>query len=335
MRQRLNNLTGKDWVKYSISVWSDLAKTSEERKLKHPAMFPAALCERLIDIYTKDPGLTVLDPFVGSGSVGVAAASRGHHFCGFDTNYDYVRLAASRVAAQARETGPINICIHHKDAREMRELVSENSIDLCITSPPYWDILSRKRTIDKKDVDDYGDEAGDLSRIGDYANFLQMLMLVFEEVYHVLKPKGHCIVNVMDLRKKSTFYPYHMDVANFMRSIGFSFEDIIIWDRRSEYNNLGALGYPSVFRVNKVHEYIMIFRKPDEKAIIERERTIQESKATSYTSHVNTDDFIPKDNGDLKAAIEARRGYELARSGEGVRASAVDGQQEGGEEARS
>ena len=46
-----------------------------------------------------------------------------------------------------------------------------------------------------------------------------------------------------------------------MTEIGFEFEDIIIWDRKQEYSNLRPLGYPYVFRVNKVHEYILIFKK--------------------------------------------------------------------------
>ena len=66
----------------------------------------------------------------------------------------------------------------------------------------------------------------------------------------------------MDLRKKNNFFPFHIDVANMMQQIGFIFDDIIIWDRRQEYNNLRSLGYPYVFRINKIHEFILIFQKP-------------------------------------------------------------------------
>ena len=66
----------------------------------------------------------------------------------------------------------------------------------------------------------------------------------------------------MDLRKGSRFYPFHSDLARKMEDIGFIFDDIIIWDRRLDYNNLRALGYPSVFRLNKVHEFLLIFKKP-------------------------------------------------------------------------
>jgi DNA modification methylase len=51
-KERLNELDGKTWEKYSISVW-DIVKTPDEMKLKHPAMFPVELCRRLIQIYTK------------------------------------------------------------------------------------------------------------------------------------------------------------------------------------------------------------------------------------------------------------------------------------------
>jgi DNA modification methylase len=77
----------------------------------------------------------------------------------------------------------------------------------------------------------------------------------------VLKQGGHCIVILMDIRKKDKFFPFHSDLADRMKDIGFEFEDLIIWDRQHEYNNMKPLGYPYVFRINKVHEYIMIFRK--------------------------------------------------------------------------
>lgn len=70
---KMNNLDGKTWLRYSMSIWNDISKTPEEWKLKHPAMFPIKLPERLIRIFTKKEGEVVLDPFLGSGSTLVAA----------------------------------------------------------------------------------------------------------------------------------------------------------------------------------------------------------------------------------------------------------------------
>ena len=66
----------------------------------------------------------------------------------------------------------------------------------------------------------------------------------------------------MDIRKGPHFFPLHMDLTAVMQQLGFFLDDIIIWDRRQEYNNLRPLGYPYVFRVNKIHEFIMIYQKP-------------------------------------------------------------------------
>jgi hypothetical protein len=41
VRKKANELDGKTWLHYSISVWNDIKKSPEEIKLKHPAMFPA------------------------------------------------------------------------------------------------------------------------------------------------------------------------------------------------------------------------------------------------------------------------------------------------------
>lgn len=104
-----------------------------------------------------------------------------------------------------------------------------------------------------------------MGQIPSYEEFLTTLTQVFANVFRVLKRDSYCVVNVMDLRKQAKFYAYHIDVVDIMRKIGFELDDIIIWDRAREYNNLRPLGYPFVFRVNKVHEFILIFKTPKAK----------------------------------------------------------------------
>ncbi len=182
---------------------------------------------------------------------------------GFETNPEYVQLGLRRLASkQLWQEEENESHIYTADARDALDFVDQNNIDLVFTSPPYWDILSQKRSADGKDVRDYGNARKDLGKINDYQEFLSELAAVFALMLKALKPGKYCIVNVMDLRKKSTFYPLHSDLADKMQSIGFIFDDLFIWDRRHEYNNMRPLGYPSVFRVNKCHEYLLIFQKP-------------------------------------------------------------------------
>lgn len=266
MGEKMNNLDGKTWLQYSFSIWKDIEKTNGERKLKHPAMFPTQLTSRLIEIYTKNKGEVVLDPFLGSGSTVVSAYKSGRKGIGFELSKEYVKLSKNRIKnTQLNLTQKLEDLIkpgiHNKTIFDIPKILPENSVDLVITSPPYWDILTATRSADRKEIRKYSDSKEDLGNIQDYEVFLDKLKEAFAGVYKVLRGGKYCIIVVMDIRKKSKFYPFHIDVINKMQEIGFKLDDIIIWDRQKEYNNMRPLGYPYVFRVNKVHEFILIFRK--------------------------------------------------------------------------
>ncbi len=99
-------------------------------------------------------------------------------------------------------------------------------------------------------------------KVSDYGEFLDALVGVFQLVFTALKPNKYCAIVVMDLRKKDQFFPFHSDLARKLsQEVGFIFDDLFIWDRRHEYNNMRPLGYPAVFRINKAHAYILIFKK--------------------------------------------------------------------------
>jgi adenine-specific DNA methylase len=261
---KTNNLTGKEWLQNSFSIWRDLGKTDEEKKLNHPAIYTVKLVSKLIDTFCKPNGGKILDPFAGSGTTMIAGLRKEKDVVGFDLSSDYKKLFIKRA------TNSYNIPLYGLedkyvigDSRLLSNNLEENSIDLCITSPPYWDILNRQRTADLKKNINYSDSKEDLGNIQDYNEFVDSLKSVCSEVYKVMKPKGYYIINVMDLRKKDKFFPLHIDCARIAQEVGFSFEDIIIWDRQHEYNNMRPLGYPFKFIVNKVHEYLLIFRKPE------------------------------------------------------------------------
>jgi DNA modification methylase len=259
-KEKLNYLNGKTWEKYSISIW-DIIKSKEESKFKHPAMFPVELCRRLIEIYTKE-GDVVLDPFMGSGSTIVAARDLERKGIGFDINPSFVELAKKRISQQKLiRLGVEDPNIYCEDAKNLLKYVAPGSVDLVITSPPYWNIHTRKRTADYKEPRPYSSLERDLGNISDFNKFMDELKSIFRNVHVVLKNGKRCIVIVMDIRQGSQFIPFHMNIVNMMAEMGFILEDIIIWDRRKEYSNLRPLGYPYVFIVNKVHEYILIFRK--------------------------------------------------------------------------
>ena len=269
-RRHCNSLDGKGWLRNSISVWSDIRKTPEEARLKHPAMFPQMLVERLIETFLPTEANLVLDPFAGSGSTILAAEAMGKKGIGLELSPEYVSLARSRleegagagVRSQETEGDAFQSVIYRASAAELLAFVEPDSVDLCITSPPYWNILNQRRTADLKATRHYGNLEGDLGIVESYDEFLSMATDIFRDVLTVLKPGAYCCVIVMDLRKKNKFFPLHSDLATRLQEAGYRYDDLIIWNRQSEYNNLRPLGYPSVFRINKVHEFVLLMQKP-------------------------------------------------------------------------
>ena len=81
------------------SVWQFTAPTGAEKQFgAHPTQKPLALLSRIIEA-SSDPGDVVVDPFVGSGTTGVAAAQLGRRFIGIDSDAQYLDLAVQRYRA--------------------------------------------------------------------------------------------------------------------------------------------------------------------------------------------------------------------------------------------
>ena len=67
------------------------------------AVKPIALMQWLCRLVTP-PGGTVLDPFCGSGSTGVAALAEDFHFIGIEREAEYVAIARARLEHAAMQT---------------------------------------------------------------------------------------------------------------------------------------------------------------------------------------------------------------------------------------
>lgn len=73
-------------------------RIESKRGNNHPTVKPVALMTYLINLVTP-PNSTVLDPFCGSGSTGMAAVKQGHTFIGCELDPAYVGIANKRIAA--------------------------------------------------------------------------------------------------------------------------------------------------------------------------------------------------------------------------------------------
>lgn len=97
----------KDFIKkphtQMRSIWAISTPQSNEKIFgKHPTQKPLALLERIIEASTKENDL-ILDPFMGSGTTGVAALRLNRRFVGIDVEKQYVELAGKRISAILKE----------------------------------------------------------------------------------------------------------------------------------------------------------------------------------------------------------------------------------------
>ena len=103
------SISRDEFMESTTDVWHIPAESAT--RVGHPAPFPVALPERLINLYTYRGDL-VLDPFAGSGSTAVAAARLRRSFVGYDTDPYYVELASRRVSeVDGKEGGPGSVAI--------------------------------------------------------------------------------------------------------------------------------------------------------------------------------------------------------------------------------
>jgi modification methylase len=90
-----NTITRDQFMEWTKSVWS--MNPESARKIKHPAPFPVELPYRLVQLYTFK-GDIVLDPFMGSGTTGIAALKSERNYVGYDIDPEYLKLAEERIA---------------------------------------------------------------------------------------------------------------------------------------------------------------------------------------------------------------------------------------------
>lgn len=93
-RNKDSTISKEEFLDFTKSIWE--FQTASAKEAGHPAPFPVELPYRTIQLYTFEKDV-VLDPFMGSGTTGIAALKTNRHFVGFDNKEEYIELAKSRI----------------------------------------------------------------------------------------------------------------------------------------------------------------------------------------------------------------------------------------------
>lgn len=159
--------------------------------------------------------------------------------------------------------------IHTGHALEILKTFPDASINMCITSPPYWGLRDYK-TEPVKWQDGWLGELGTEPYFNAYINHL---CDIFDEVKRVLKDDGTCWVNIGDtyLNKKLSLLPFRFAIE--MSNRGWTVRNVIIWQKP----NAAPQSAKDRFTVD--FEYLFFFSK-NKKYYFERQ--LEPIKQSTY-----------------------------------------------------
>lgn len=145
------------------------------------------------------------------------------------------------------------------DSRSLN-LMQDKSVQLIITSPPYWQLK------------DYGAE----NQIGfndSYEEYINNLNLVWKECNRVLADGCRLCINIGDQFARSVYYgrykviPIRTEIIRFCESLGMDYMGAIIWQKSTTMNTsgggavMGSFPYPRNGILKMDYEFILLFKK--------------------------------------------------------------------------
>lgn len=263
LKNKLNDMTGKEWTRFTCSwyVFNALASDLKEEKAisedseLHPATYSPTMISEYVKFFTKE-GQAVLDPFAGIGSTLVACKRTGRIGYGIELNSKYFNVIKKRVPEFQNN-------IYNDDCRNIDKLKLPK-INFSISSPPYWDMLNRstdnfKKQRKEKGFDvNYSDSLLDLGNIDDYNVFLNEVCSVYLKMYDILEDGAYIVIIVKNIKKGGKMYPLAWDMARLLGE-KYVLKDEKIWIQ--DKIRLSPYGYPHSWASNILHHYCIILRK--------------------------------------------------------------------------
>lgn len=287
-RNKLNNLTGREWVYRTNSIepvqsseqdielykfimevletkYSTRGKEGFSHRLrsKHPSPKPPQLMKKLIEFFTKENSW-ILDPFMGVGGTLLGASLINRNAVGIDLSQEYIEIY-KQVCQRENLREQIAIVDNSKKIDEIPQ-VTQRTFDLILTDPPYGNMMIRQKTgeaVKKKKDTAPTPFTNDSEDIGNkpLPIFLEELKDIIEKSLKYLKNKGYLLIFTKDFQP---IYEYsgmlHFDIVNKLLEIDqLKFKGYKIWYDKTV--NLYPYGYPFAYISNQLHQFILVFRK--------------------------------------------------------------------------
>ncbi len=268
----LNDLTGKEWIKFTKSWFIHRPPRRKNDEILHPAKYPETLVEEFIRFFSKEDAW-ILDPFLGTGSSLVAAGNAKRNGVGIEIMNKYFKTSKKRIKDGNYKTKLKPLLGSSSNLVEVlsKNGMAEKKFDFIVTSPPYWNQLERSSLRQKNRKDKgldtkYSAKKDDIGNVANYEEFLEAQAEIFDQVYDVTKENGYLVIITNNVYFQGELYPLAFDTAASLRKRGkksWKLKDEKIW--LQDDKPLIALGVNNAWVGNRHHQYCLIFRKEKRK----------------------------------------------------------------------
>lgn len=267
---RLNDLTGKEWVFSTRSVINKPYPPSLQFALRsqHGGQKPPELCADLIRTFTK-AGQRVLDPFMGVGGTLLGASLCERQAFGVEANPRWVAIyqevcRREGLPVQATQVG---------DSREVLRELEDASFDMLLTDVPYWNMDRRRRSTGKfkrageaaverrsSRLQDFAEPESGAAEVGmsGMEEWLGLMAAVFAHAPRLLKRGGYLAVFIGDMYHSGRYHPLSARLMEVLDRTGMVMKANLIWYDVSK--RLNVYGYRYEFIPSMVHQNILVYR---------------------------------------------------------------------------
>ncbi len=263
---RLNELTGKEWVYWSKSVINKQYPANMQHRLRsqHGGQKPPDLCADLIKVFTKE-GALVLDPLAGVGGTLLGASLCRRNGVGIEVDSRYIEIYEEVCRLEELKTQRL-ICGNSRQV--LPQLAAEGLVfDFILTDVPYWRMDKAEKSKGRYKKTGEVSKENRKSRLSPFEQvsyqskdeWLSELKGVFSKAVPLLKKNGYLAVFIGDMYNQGRYHFLSADLARMLEDIGLALKANIVWYDVSK--SLHVYGYQYQYIPSMIHQNILVLRK--------------------------------------------------------------------------
>jgi len=233
-------------------IGSSSVSEAKKKGVKYFSEFNPLVAENIINFWSDENNI-ILDPFAGR-TRGIVAGIKHRKYYGFEISKTVFNATKNIIDKNEDKFDKGFIPTLINDDSFNLDKYDIPAVDCIFTCPAYWDL------------EKYESCPGQLSDIQDYNEFIKRFKEIMHKAADKLKENGFACLVVGDFRRDDKLISFDCDVTTAMKSLG-----LVLWDKIVLQNiNFGWASFKFGSakhrrQTSKVHEYLLIFKKIENK----------------------------------------------------------------------